>query len=603
MSNSTQAGKNTAQNDERSWRILVEQSLRGRAIDSVAAGSDDGFSIGPIHRVARGVTAVAARSPIQPWGVVQRLEIPDFQQALASLQADLRGGASGIELVMAGSASAERTGFGLAAIDERLLNPIAASEDIHLRLDAGESTWLIYNRFRKIRYAQLALACDSLAQAGARGGFERTVAAIEVEIVDTAADVEARGQQGTVVEADGRVWASAGASEAQEIAGILGSLAHHARLLIGGGIAAASALGRIGITVEAGPNQLMTVAKLRAVRLVHARLVEAFGLAAVRARVHAETSWRMMTRHDVHTNILRTTSAAFAAGIGGADSVTVLPFTAALGLPDAFARRVARNLQIILVEEAGLARVADPGAGSGAVEALTATLAEAAWEKFRAIEAEGGLIAALRSGSFQREIAKMREARAEKIARREKPLTGISEFPALDDAAAAVLVPRSKNLERRAPPSAETLDPLPAMRLAEPFEALRDHADALAATGHTPKVFLAHLGAVADHADAARAARNFFAIGGIRTVGGAGVDTPEAAADGFAGSGAAAACIVGGAHALRTLAAPTAAALKARGARRVYLIGGVAAGIDVDAAIGESTDAVAVLNSLLDSLA
>jgi methylmalonyl-CoA mutase len=264
---------------------------------------------------------------------------------------------------------------------------------------------------------------------------------------------------------------------------------------------------------------------------------------------------------------------------------------------------VARHLQIILIEEAGLARVADPGAGSGAVETLTATLAEAAWEKFRAIEAEGGLIVALRSGSFQREIARMRDARAEKIARRESPLTGVSEFPALDDAAVAVLAPRPYSLPRRAPASVEAFDPLPAMRFAEPFEALRDRADALAAVGKMPSVFLAHLGAVADHADAARTARNFFAIGGIRCIDGAGVDTPEAAADGFAKSGATAACIVGGAHALRTLATPTAAALKGRGARRVYLIGEAGAGVDVDAAIGDGTDAVAVLNTLLDSLA
>jgi methylmalonyl-CoA mutase len=603
MSNSTQTGKNTAQNDARNWKILVEQSLRGRAIDTIAGSSDDGFSIGPIYGVADHAPAVATRLPNQPWRVVQRLEIPDFQQALASLHSDLAGGASGVELVMAGSASAGRTGFGLVAIDERLPSAVAASENIYLRLDAGESTWLTYNRFRNLRYAQLALACDSLAQGAASGGFERDLTAIEDEIVRAAGELDARGQHGTVVEADGRVWAAGGASEVQELAGVLGSLAHHARLLIGAGVATASALGRIGVTVEAGPNQLMTLAKLRAVRLLHARLVEAFGLAPIKARVHAETSWRMMTRHDVHTNILRTTSAAFAAGIGGADSVTVLPFTAALGLPDAFARRVARNLQIILIEEAGLARVADPGAGSGAVEAMTATLAEAAWEKFRTIEAEGGLIAALRSGAFQGDIARMREARAGKIARRGNPLTGVSEFPALGDAAVAVLVPRAKSPQRPASSFAERLDRLPAMRFAEPFEVLRDRADALAAAGKIPTVFLAHLGAVADHADAALAARNFFAIGGIRCIDGAAVDTPEAAAGGFAKSGASAACIVGGGPVQRALAGPIAAALKARGARRVYLIGGEAAGIEADDVIGEETDAVAVLNGLLDSLA
>ncbi|MGH9893846.1 MAG: methylmalonyl-CoA mutase family protein, partial [bacterium] len=283
MSNSTEPDKNSQQNDERDWRILVEQSLRGRPLDSIAARSDDGFSIGPIYRPAQGIRPVATRAPDQPWRVVQRLEIPDLQQALASLHSDLTGGATGIELVMADGASAERTGFGLAAIDDRLLNATAASENVNLRLDAVEATWLIYNRFRILRFAELALACDPLAQAGARGGFERALTAVEAEIVTAAAELDLSGQHGSVVEADGRVWASAGASEAQELAGILGSLAHHARLLMRAGIATASAIGRIGVTVEAGPNQLMTVAKLRAVRLVHARLIEASGLEPVKA--------------------------------------------------------------------------------------------------------------------------------------------------------------------------------------------------------------------------------------------------------------------------------------------------------------------------------
>ncbi len=580
------------------WSLLVEQSLRGRSIDSLATRTDDGLIIGPIHAKPECIVPIANMITDQPWVVVQRLEDPDSDRALATIEADLKGGAGGVELVFLGSASAERTGFGLRHAEDGLIGALSRAESLHLRLDAGDSTWLIYNKFRNLRFVELALACDSLAHGAARGGFDQPLRTIEAQIVTSTNDLEARGQEGTAVEADGRVWAAGGASEAQELAGILGSFAHHVRLLIGAGLPTESALGRVGITVEASSNQLITVAKVRALRLLHARLVEAFGGAPKKARIHGETSWRMMTQRDVHTNILRTTSAAFAAAVGGADSIAVLPFTIAHGLPDDFARRIARNLQIILIEEVGLARVGDPGAGAGAVEDVTAKLAEAAWEKFRGIEAEGGLVAALRSGTFQRDIAKMRDRRAERIARREIAITGISEFAAHDETKVSVLAPRPKASEQ-APPTAERFDPLPAARLAEPFEALRDSADRLAAADKTPKVFLANLCAVADHANATQAAMNFFAVGGIRAVDGGGLSTPEAAAAAFAKSGAHIACIVGAPATLRTLGAATASALKAQGAARVYLMGGDAAGVDIDAVLGQGVNAVAVLGEVL----
>ena len=133
-----------------------------------------------------------------------------------------------------------------------------------------------------------------------------------------------------------------------------------------------------------------TVAKFRALRRLWARVEQACGLAPKPIRLHAETAWRMTTRRDPWVNMLRTTVATFSAGLGGADSITVLPFTAALGLPDAFARRVARNTHLILIEEANLARVADPASGSGGFEALTDASGEKAWGLFQAIERDGG---------------------------------------------------------------------------------------------------------------------------------------------------------------------------------------------------------------------
>jgi methylmalonyl-CoA mutase len=358
--------------------------------------------------------------------------------------------------------------------------------------------------------------------------------------------------------------------------------------------------------VDAGASQHITIAKLRAVRLIHARFVEAFGLPPLKANVHAETSWRMMTRQGVHTNILRTTSAAFAAGISGADSITVLPFTVAVGLPDAFARRVARNSQIILIEEAGLARVGDPTAGSGAIESLTNALAETAWEKFRTIEASGGLLGALRSGTFQTDIAQMRTARAAKIALRSRKITGVSEYPTLDDIKVTVASPRRTTTTAPAPAS-EAIESLVSVRLAEPFEALRDRAAALVAAGKPPSVFLASFGTSSKLAEVEQAAATFFAAGGIRAAAAADFEGAEAAARSFAASGARAACLVSGGEAMHGLAISAAPMLKATGARRVYFasdqdLGDTITLPGIDAIVGDGVDAVALLDDLLGTL-
>src|SRR5262249_11351152 len=182
-----------------------------------------------------------------------------------------------------------------------------------------------------------------------------------------------------------------------------------------------------------------TIAKFRAVRRLWARIEEACGLVPTPTHVAAETAWRMMTRRDPYVNMLRTTIAVAAAGLGGADSITALPYTAPLGLPDAFARRVPRNAPPTLLGEPNLARVADPGAGSGALEDITARLTAAAWSLFQEIEAAGGAWAALERGLVQSKVAAVREKRRQAVARRKDALTGTSDFPHLEEAPPAVL--------------------------------------------------------------------------------------------------------------------------------------------------------------------
>jgi len=572
----------------------VEKVLGDRDIDSLTARSDDGFAINPLYRRRDDVGwAIRRRGSGRPWVIVQRVDDPEQDRARAALGADLSGGATGIEFVFDGSASARRTGFGLRGAHRELIATLSDHQGLQLRLDGGFATYDHYRLFRSHAPKTLVLSVDPLAEAAASGGFSRKLGEIEADLVRTARDFRDNGLVGSAVVADGRVWAAGGASEVQEIAGILGSVTHSLRVLIDGGLTSRQALDAIGLVVDVGANQLLAIAKLRALRLCHARIVEGFDLLPISVRVHAETSWRIMTRYDVHTNILRSTSAALAAGVAGADSITVLPCTIAVGLPDMFARRVARNVQAILIEESGLDRVDDPGAGSGAVESLTETLAEAAWTEFRKLEAAGGLAAALCSGVFQAEIADTRRTRTEKIAHRQIAITGVSHFPAADQTETGVAA-RPPPPES-APANVESIPALSPARLAEPFETLRDRA----AAGKPPKIFLVNLGPATEASETAQAATNLFAAAGIAVVDAGGFGAPAEAARAFSDSGMRAVCIVGGREVLRRHAEATAQALKESGAVRVYALGLTEAADAIDAVLDDSVDVIKILDEVL----
>jgi methylmalonyl-CoA mutase len=461
MTGSKDLSDNFPASREENWRALVGDET----VPTLAKVSDDGIALGPIHVAHRGHDSVPGRRGA--WTVIQPIEHPDIGQAIEQIEAELDGGAGGLSVVFAGSAAAARTGFGLPRGFAVIAKALSSHSNLHLRLEGGFASYADVEAFLGNRAASTTFAFDPLAEAAAAGGFPRSLAEIEDGLLTAARSLDWHDRDGAAAIADGRVWHAAGGSEAQELAGILGSLGHYVRLLIEAGVPPASAVTRIGITIAAGAHTLMTIATLRAARLVHARFVEALGLSPLHVNIHAETSWRMMTRRAPHLNILRTTSAALGAGIGGADSISVLPFSVAIGLPDAFARRIARNSQIILLEESGMARVEDPGGGSGTIEAVTAALAEKAWAGFRAIEAEGGLYAALRSGSFQRDIAATRDRRATAVAGGGAPILGVTAYPATEEKT-GILVDRPSPAPN--PAMVETILAAPPVRLAAPFE-------------------------------------------------------------------------------------------------------------------------------------
>jgi methylmalonyl-CoA mutase len=307
------------------------------------------------------------------------------------------------------------------------------------------------------------------------------------------------------------------------------------------------------------------MAKFRAVRKLWARIEAACGLQPKPALVTAETAWRMLTKHDAYVNMLRNAIAVAAAGLGGADAITMLPHTAPLGLPDAFARRAARNTQLVLLEESNLARVADPAAGSGAIEAITEELCTAAWSQFQEIEKAGGPWAALESGLVQKNVAAVRAEREKAVARGKDILTGTNAYPDIREATPAVLdvAPAAKS----EPASAAAL---PRIRLGEPFEKLRHKSDVgLAKTGARPKIFLAVLGKPADFSTRVNFAKNFFEAGGIETIEG----EPGSPAASFTASGATLVCLCGADKTYETEAVAAVTALNAAGARHIYLAG------------------------------
>lgn len=401
---------------------------------------------------------------------------------------------------------------------------------------------------------------------------------------------------------DSTVFHDAGAGAAEELGCTLAAGVAYLRTLTDGGFDVDAAFTALDFRYSASADQFLTIAALRAARRLWHRVGDVSGASAgVRGqRQHAVTSSVMMTRRDPWVNMLRATVACFAAGVGGADAVTVAPFDSELGLPDAFARRIARNTQAVLMEEGHLARVLDPAGGSWYVESLTDQLAAAAWDWFTEIERAGGLSQALSSGLIAERIGSVWTARRDQLAYRRDPIIGVSDFPNL-----------AETLPVRQPYPAAPPRPdraaLPVVRAAEDFEALRDRVDAVAAEqGSRPAVFLATLGSIAASTARASFAANLFQTGGLQTPSNGSDDGQDASIlSAYSDSGTTVVCLCGTDEAYGERAAALADALAEAGASQVWIAGATHASGDIariDGHIFAGCDALAVLGSVLDGL-
>ncbi|HTO01838.1 MAG TPA: methylmalonyl-CoA mutase subunit beta [Microthrixaceae bacterium] len=414
------------------------------------------------------------------------------------------------------------------------------------------------------------------------------------------------------VSVDTTPYVEAGASEVQELAVMLSTGAAYLRAMAAADIGIDDACRQIEVTLSADADVFNCIAKLRAARRVWSTMTAACGATdeAQAMRQHVRTADRMMTKRDPWVNLLRVTAANFAAGVGGAASVTTASFDSQLGEPVELGDRLARNTQLLLQDESNIGRVIDPMGGSWFIESLTDEIATAAWALFQELESQGGLPRVLLDGSLAERIETVRSSRLDRVARRVEPITGVSEFPDIHEAlevrtspdrsavraqAAKATVPAaaystgSSSIGSSSTGSGATSSkstectPLISVRWAQDFEVLRDRSDAqVASSGTRPRVFLVNIGPVAVHTARASFAKNFFESGGIEAVtsergSSTGFDATaegaSAAVADLAADGAQLVCICSSDAVYAEIAEEFARALGASGMSSVYLAG------------------------------
>ena len=581
------AGRMTADDpDDDVWARLTRSTLDGIGIPPLGTPALVADLPDPVRPPARG----------DGWEVRALLADPDAQASNAAALADLANGVGSLWVQLGTS--------GIAVSDLRTVLKGVLLDIAPVVLDAPSDPLGAAQAFADLAEGRTLAAGTNLGvdPVGAyvrglvstdhslRVSTDRSLALaarppslLDHLVADAAEIAKKLGCRAVVV--DGTAVHDLGASDVQELGYVLALGAHYLRALEAAGVPVDEAAGTMEFRLAASDEQFVTIAKLRAVRRMWARMLELSGASTDRRNMtlHAVTSRPMMTRYDPWVNMLRTCVAAFAAGVGGADSVTVLPFDARLGLPDAFVRRTARNTSTLLVEESHVAKVADPAGGAFVVEKLTDDLAVTGWEELGRIETSGGVLGALEDGSLRGRIDEVVAERDRQVAKRGRALTGLTEFPNLHET-----LPERK-------PYAEAA--LPVRPYGEPFEALRDEP----AEG---KVFLATMGTVAAHTARASFAANLFAAGGINVGNDGRHDDLDAVLRDYEGPDGrqSVVCLVGNDTAYAEWGADLVQALRGAGAEWVILAGKPVEEVDADDTCAMGVDALDFLHRTREKL-
>lgn len=510
------------------WRHLAQQALGDADFDrALTRLTADAIARGPLFTRAdvagldlappprAGATAFLAAGVSLPWDIRERIDHPDPTRAREDALTGLTGGASSLELALDPQGHA-----GVALTEPAELAALLAGirpEAARVSLDAPRDApswaaslldWAQADAGATPAELRLGLNLDPLTAAARTGGDAGPAVAAATALLDRLSAFRHAG----LLRADGRLVHETGGTQAQELAWTAAAGLAYLRALMARGLDADAAAARLVFALSLDADIHLGAVKLRAFRRLWARAAAAQGAAASgqAARLEAHGSRRMLAKRDAWNNIIRLAAAGAAAALGGADAIVLPPFTAPLGPATPFARRISRNLHILLQEEAHLGVVADPAAGSFLHEALTDRLARAAWSLLQEMEAAGGAAALLASGKLAAALAETRVRAQAAYARRKEGLLGVSDYAILEDLRPVEVEPGFL------PPEPDPAAPFAPIRWAAPFERLRDAADRYAArTGRHPTALVAALGPERDHGPRATWTANLLAAGGV----------------------------------------------------------------------------------------
>lgn len=469
------------------WIDAVRASLRGAALESLTKRSYEGIEINPLPHAddlaginhhhslpgqfpfVRGTRAGGYR--VRPWLIAAELDISDPRQFNMALRDGLANGLTAITISdQQALPEAEDIRLALAAVDLQRYPLIINSDARAPEIFALLAEELDADALGNLRGCFGADPLSQLAKTGVMpaDAFDRLAAHV--------ATVAERAPQLSSIAVDTAVYHDAGADAVQELALAIATGVAYLRLLNERGLAVDEVAGKLRFSFNIGENFFLEVAKFRAIRLLWAQVLRAFSLehAMLRLRVHARSGRRNKARLDAHVNLLRLTTEALSAAIGGVDCISLSPFDQPLGASNDFSRRLSRNLQLILQNELRLVELIDPAGGSWHVERLTDQVARAAWSRFQQIEADGGIIAALRSGAVQADIEAIARQRQRDIASGESVLVGVNRY--IDPAATGAAQPKTSAAAAETVSAAATTRRLRPIRLAEPFEARHEHS-------------------------------------------------------------------------------------------------------------------------------
>ena len=554
------------------WHSAVEKVLQGRSFEEVLVSTTrDNLDVRPLYTAEDSVQSakfvpVDVQRLQRGWDVRQQISADDPDACGRIVLEELERGVTSVEL------TPPRPNWTLDALQRAtagvMFDLAAVVLAPHADINAARGLAAVIEQRGDAAATGSWLGLDPIGEVP-RGGFANTD-----DVVNVAASLVPSLRSGRTLSVDSTRYAEAGATEAQEVGYSIATAVAYLRGLESCGVAPSKGASTIGFRLSIGVDQFANIAKLRASRLLWARILEACGVDPSAAPQHqqAVTSRAVYSRRDPWVNMLRATTAAFAAGVGGADAVTVLPFNEPLGPPDELSRRLARNTQTVLIEESHLARVVDPSSGSWFVESLTDRLAARAWEEFVALEEVGGIQAAIADGSLHAAIDRSWQQRLEALHRRDEAVTGVSQYPDLADQAAQLGQEPHESRELGESHS----EGLALRRLAEPFETLREAADRhLLDSGERPRVHIAALGDSATHTARSTWVTNLLAVGGVIGSGAhePGSHSPLEAAARFCESGASVAVICSTDAVYAQRGAATALALREARAERVILAG------------------------------